>query len=147
MLSLLSIEYLLFSNIIISCISIKTPKLNMNQSKIFKAFALVNFIVLLTCFLLYRNDFFKTNMNEKNDAVFTSSNGGTSTKIIDNSASSNEPTNPINDSILEYNKQKEIATKKIIMSSSKSGMIFESDAFDSIEINKNLKPKKKKSIK
>lgn len=127
--------------------SIKTPRLNMNQSKIFKGFALVNFIVLLSVFLLYRNDYFNSSNHEKNNAVFTSHNGGTNNHIINNSSAINTSTNTENDSIKQYNKQKEIEMNRIIMSSSKSGMIFESHTFDSIDANKNVKPKKKKSIK
>lgn len=51
-----------------------------------KTFALLNFIGFLSIFLLFKNGYFNQNVQKENQNNFTSSNGGTPTKINEDSS-------------------------------------------------------------
>lgn len=137
----------------------------MNMKIIFKGLALINFVVLVTLFLLFRNGSFNKYLN--NNKIFTSPNGGTPTKIsndtsaqikdtiqrprlssskslviIDNLRIENDSSKITQDSI-PFNPSEE---DKTLMHSSKSGIIIDPKMIklDSI-ILKNEKSKKKKN--
>ena len=53
----------------------------MNRKTIFKAIALINFVLLITVFLLYRNGSFDHYLYGSNERNLTSPNGGTPAKV------------------------------------------------------------------
>lgn len=59
----------------------------MNRKTIFKGIALLNFIVLITVFLLYRNGSFDRYIYGSNERNLTSPNGGTPAKVSKDSTS------------------------------------------------------------
>jgi hypothetical protein len=58
----------------------------MTKKTIFKGIALINFIVLITVFLLYRNGSFDRYIYGANERNLTSPNGGTPAKVSKDSA-------------------------------------------------------------
>ena len=128
----------------------------MKRSVFFKTIAVLNFIVLFTIFLLYRNGLFDNYFYKDNNNTFTSHNGGVSAKRVVDSVQSridsihrsqrirlssskslvvidNLDGNPIADSthVRPTAKEKEIMQrpKPGMMYSSKSGMIVEPNMF------------------
>lgn len=59
----------------------------MNRKTIFKGIALLNFIILITVFLLYRNGSFDRYIYGANERNLTSPNGGTPAKVSKESTS------------------------------------------------------------
>lgn len=140
----------------------------MKKSNIFKFIAVVNFIALLTVFLLYRNGSLDSYIYNDKDNNFTSPNGGVGAKnnkdttnvktdslrqqrissskslvIIDNVKLKTDTTKPKKDTVNVKRKQEPIR----MMSSSKSITIIERKLFTADNIFIELNPQKKKSIK
>lgn len=140
----------------------------MKKSKIFKVIALVNFIALLTVFLLYRNGSFDRYIFNDANNNFTSPNGGVGAKnnndstkvktdsllrqrmssskslvIIDNVKLKDDTTKSKKDAVRIQRKQEPIR----MMSGSKSGAIIEPKLFNVDSMYIELRPQKKKSIK
>lgn len=132
----------------------------MNRKTIFKGIALLNFIVLITVFLLYRNGSFDRYMYGSNERNLTSPNGGTPAKVSKDSIpqkydslQSLRMSSSKSIVIMDERKLKTEAAKikfdsskiglkseeKRIMYSSKSGLIVEpkSFPFDSSKIKQN----------
>ncbi len=140
----------------------------MKKSKIFKFIAVVNFIALLTVFLLYRNGSFDKYLYNDVNNNFTSPNGGVGAKnnkdstkvktdsllrqrmssskslvIIDNVKLKTDTTKPKKDTANFKRKDKQTR----MMYSSKSGAIIEPNRFKADSIYISPKSQKKKSIK
>ncbi len=98
--------------------------MKMYQSKLFKTIAFVNFIGLLSLFLLYRNGSFDKYLYNETNTIITSPNGGTPVKTNKDASTSN--TDSLNN---------------LRLSSSKSAIIF-----DPIKRNKDSIAFKKDSI-
>jgi len=78
----------------------------MRKSKVFKALALLNFVGLLTMFLLYRNGSFDNYFYNNNENLLTDPNGGTTLKNTDDS------TKIVKDTL---NKQRFSSSKSLIL--------------------------------
>jgi hypothetical protein len=140
----------------------------MKKSKILKFIALVNFIALLTVFLLYRNGSFDRYIFNDTNNNFTSPNGGVGAKnnkdstkvktdsllrqrmssskslvIIDNVKLKVDTTKPKKDTANIKRKDKQTR----MMYSSKSGAVIEPNRFKAESMYIELRPQKKKSIK
>lgn len=136
----------------------------MNKTKVFKGLALMNFVCLLALFLFFRNGSFDTYFDK--DQQMTSPNGGTPTKITEDTLTQNkdvkqrqrlsssksivitenltlnsDTSNRTRDSITI----KSIEEEKQLMYSSKSGMIIDPKMFkiDSLEVKTKHSKKKK----
>lgn len=141
----------------------------MNKSVIFKGFALVNFVILLTAFLLYRNGSFDNFIYNNNENLLTSPNGGTVTqttqdstfvkidtsRIFSSSSKSlvliddikfDEDTTQTDTTQTDSSKVNLLIDKqKHLMYSSKSGRIIDPKLFESDSLKKEKKSKKKKN--
>lgn len=78
----------------------------MRKSKVLKALALINFVGLLTLFLMYRNGSFDNYLYNNNEKIISDPNGGTTLKNTDDS------TKIINDTL---NKQRFSSSKSLIL--------------------------------
>jgi hypothetical protein len=140
----------------------------MRKSKVFKFIAVVNFIALLTVFLLYRNGSLDKYIYNDANNNFTSPNGGVGAK--NNNASTKVKTDSLQRQrissskslvIIDHVKLKADTTKHKkdtahikrkqepirMMSGSKSGPIIEPKLFNADSMYIELRPQKKKSIK
>lgn len=141
----------------------------MNKSKLFKGFALVNFICLTALFLLFRNGSINTFFQTENRNNLTSPNGGTplnaskdSVKIVEVNIERNFMPSSKSIVIRDYSfiekdslapvidtldsAEKELPKK--FMGSSKSAVLFDSEYIkvdlDTVNLNKKKTRKKRK---
>ncbi|WP_338814870.1 hypothetical protein V9L05_06665 [Bernardetia sp. Wsw4-3y2] len=141
----------------------------MNKSFIFKGFALVNFVILLTAFLLYRNGSFDNFIYNNTKNLLTSPNGGTVTQTTQDSLtikadtldvirfSSSKSMRIFEEVKFEQDTIKTDTTKtdsskvnltekqKHLMYSSKSGRIIDPKLFEVDSLKKEKKSEKKKN--
>ncbi|WP_375562991.1 hypothetical protein ACE193_10845 [Bernardetia sp. OM2101] len=136
----------------------------MNKSFIFKGFALVNFVILLTAFLLYRNGSFDNFIYNNTENLLTSPNGGTVTQTTQDSTfikadtldirmfSSSKSMILIDDIKFDEDTIKTDSSKvnltekqKHLMYSSKSGRIIDPKLFEVDSLKKEKKTEKKKN--
>lgn len=105
----------------------------MNKKTIFKGIALLNFIVLITVFLFYRNGSFDHYIYGANERNLTSPNGGTPAKI------SKDSTSKKNDS-LEYLRM--ASSKSIIIVDERKLRTDQVKLFDSTKISSRPEEKR-----
>ncbi len=139
----------------------------MNKSVIFKGFALVNFVILLTVFLLYRNGSFDNFIYNNRQNSLTSPNGGTVTQTTQDSLSMefdslevirfsstksirifkeirfNKDTTQTDTTKIDSSKVDLTDKQKHLMYSSKSGQIIDPKWFESDSLREKKSKKKK----
>lgn len=107
----------------------------MNKKTIFKGIALINFILLITVFLLYRNGSFDRYIYGNNERNLTSPNGGTPAKTSKDSI--------IISKKIDSSQSLRLSSSKSIVITEQSRLLIESvrPLFDSTKIS--LRPEEK----